>query len=129
MMKREFLGEWATENKSTIFVNEMRDKIDKANAINQIINWSASVLGQKFQAINLDPFLRDWVRAWAGQGADMQEYIVPPPPPFLPGGGPPMPGATPPPGGPEKGIPPQVISPPPPPNPVAPPPTVIPGAQ
>ena len=130
LMKKEFLGEWACENKSTIFVNEQRDKIDKANAINQIINWSASVMGQKFQAINLDPFLRDWIRAWAGQGADLNEYIAPMPPMMLPQGGPQVPGMMPPPQEGKGKLPPQVNTPPiPPPEPIPPAPTILPGAQ
>jgi hypothetical protein len=100
--KKDFMGEFAYENKSTIFINEMRDRIDKANVINQIINWKASIVGQDFQTVRLQPFIDDFIRAWVGQGADLKEYIqqgIKPPPPGMPPQGPGVPPAinTPPP--------------------------------
>jgi hypothetical protein len=72
--KKDIIGEFSYENKSTVFINEKSDRMDKANVINQLINWMGSIAGDQFKDINLDPFKRDFIKSWVGQGADLNEY-------------------------------------------------------
>jgi hypothetical protein len=99
--KKDLMGMYVYENKSTIFVNEAKDRIDKANLLNQIINWKGSIAGQDFQIVNMPPIIKDFMRSWVGQGADLHEYIREVPP-----GMPPMAGSQMPQG--SKPVPPQV---------------------
>jgi hypothetical protein len=74
------LGEFCYKAKSTFFLNDKTERVDKANVINQILNWKATQQPD-FQSLTMAPFIKDFVRAWVGQGADLSEYIQAPQPP------------------------------------------------
>jgi hypothetical protein len=80
--KHEMLGEFCYKAKSTFFLNDKTERVDKANVINQILNWKATQQPD-FQSLTMAPFIKDFVRAWVGQGADLSEYIQAPQPPQI----------------------------------------------
>ena len=88
--KHELLGEFCYKAKSTFFLNDKTERVDKANVINQILNWKATQQPD-FQSLTMAPFIKDFVRAWVGQSADLSEYIQ------VPEVQTPQPGAVPPP--------------------------------
>ena len=74
--KKELLGEFVYKGQSTFFINEKTERVDKANVINQILNWKATQQPE-FQGLVLAPFIRDFVKSWVGQNVDVSEYITP----------------------------------------------------
>lgn len=72
--KAKFLGEFVVKAESSMLVNEQSERMNKSNAINQVLNWSGTGK-QDFNSIKLKPMIKDWLRAWIGQQSDISEYF------------------------------------------------------
>jgi hypothetical protein len=106
LAKAQLLGEYCYKAKSNYFINDKSERVDKANLINQVLNWKGTQQPD-FQGIQLQPLIKDFLRAWVGQSADLSEYLKQAPqgapmpqvgpPPQAPS---PAPASQPPPGGP-----------------------------
>jgi len=72
--KKDILGEYVFRAESSMMINDQQERIDKANAINQIKNWQGTQ-DPVFLAINTEQFRDDWIRAWVGSDADLARYI------------------------------------------------------
>jgi hypothetical protein len=89
--KSKMLGEFTFTATSTYFINEKGERTDSANMINQVLNWLPTQQ-PVFQRLNIEEMLKDWLRAWKGNGSDMSKYLTGPQPGAMPStGAPPAP--------------------------------------
>lgn len=71
--KRELIGEFIVKAQNSMITNEQVTRMNSSNAINQVVNWTGTGRPE-FQGIKLNEFIKDWLRSWVGQTADMTLY-------------------------------------------------------
>jgi hypothetical protein len=72
--KAAILGKYKYIAYSSYYINERGERTDSANIITMALNWLGTG-NQAFSQLNINEFLKDWLKAWKGSGSDIDKYL------------------------------------------------------